>query len=480
VTLRWEPSILGETRVEICANHACDPVVQEWTLGQGVGELVAEMNSGVHFWRVRSVVDGEVVNSSEGNPVWQFHVAHASAGAPTTLWGAVPDFDMDGYADVIVGACGLGGTGCGSAVFVFPGLPGGVDTVAATIISGPPSGTFGQSTSSAGDVNGDGYPDLVVGSWVSSSAYVYLSGPEGIEPQPLVEIQEFAGLFPIFGVSVSSAGDVNGDGYADVVGGNPIESSIYVYFGSASGPSNADSVTLYSPSEGAGMGISADGTCDVNGDGFADVIAGNGTSQAVVFHGGPEGPSPDDATVLDGETLCPDGTCNFGISVACAGDVNGDGFGDVVVGSHAVLGAMVFEGGPLGVTAESPTILEGLGTFGISVAAAGDINGDGFSDVLSAGDGEFFVHFGSAEGVDPIAGIVRTSEVASFGAAVVGGRDVNGDGFMDVIVGAPSAASAYLYLGTEGGLEEDPVLLLGPSNVGFGYVVAGLWPPTRR
>ena len=156
VTLRWEPSIVGETRLEICADSGCQVVVQEETLAPGIGEHGVELTKGVHFWRVRSVVEGSVVDSADGNPVWQLQVGGVSAADSATTWGAVPDFDLDGFADVIVGACGLSGTGCGSSVFVFQGAEGGIDRTQPTIISGPPVGTFGNSTSSAGDENGDG------------------------------------------------------------------------------------------------------------------------------------------------------------------------------------------------------------------------------------------------------------------------------------------------------------------------------------
>ncbi|HYC61886.1 MAG TPA: integrin alpha, partial [Thermoanaerobaculia bacterium] len=148
-----------------------------------------------------------------------------------------------------------------------------------------------------------------------------------------------------FGISVSGAGDVNGDGYGDVIvgayfydNGQNDEGAAFVYHGSAGGVDATADAQLESNQVSAQFGISVSGAGDVNGDGYGDVIVGadfydNGQSDegaAFVYHGSAGGV---DATA-DAQLESNQGSAHFGISVSGAGDVNGDGYGDVVVGAY--------------------------------------------------------------------------------------------------------------------------------------------------
>ena len=274
------------------------------------------------------------------------------------------------------------------------------------------------------------------------------------------------------GYSVGTAGDVNGDDYADVIVGAPIydngqayEGRAFVFHGSASGLSPTPNWTAESDKAQAWFGYSVGTAGDVNGDGFTDVIVGaphydNGQfnteeGRAYVFHGSASGLSPTPNWTDLGDQL---GT-NFGSAVGTAGDVNGDGFADVIIGASLYSNsqqdegrAFVYHGSASGLsptpkwTAESDEI---YARFGESVGTAGDVNGDGFADVIvgalhydndQAGEGRAFVFHGSASGLSPTPSWTAESDQgwAQFGSSVATAGDVNGDGFADVIIGAPA------------------------------------------
>src|SRR5262249_31782614 len=145
-----------------------------------------------------------------------------------------------------------------------------------------------------------------------------------------------------FGSAGAPAGDVEGDGYADVVIGAPAltngdrnEGRAYVFSGSSTGLSATPSWTVESDQRDAFFGNAVGAAADVNGDGFGDVIVGSyvyddgqtDEGAAFVYLGSPAGPAVAPAWSADGNQV----GANFGISVAAAGDVNGDGFGDVII-----------------------------------------------------------------------------------------------------------------------------------------------------
>ena len=143
------------------------------------------------------------------------------------------DVNGDGYADLVVGAYQVrGGIGrayvfLGGAGGLLGGLPSGSATMASTILTGPSANDmFGLSVATAGDVNKDGYADIVIGaprySPYTGRAFVYQGGPGGVVTAPLTTLNGPAGSW-YFGYSVATAGDVNGDGYADVLVGARIE-----------------------------------------------------------------------------------------------------------------------------------------------------------------------------------------------------------------------------------------------------------------
>ena len=158
-----------------------------------------------------------------------------------------------------------------------------------------------------------------------------------------------------FGSSVAAAGDVDGDGLDDVVVGAPRydkqetdEGGVFVYSGSNLFVGGPILGKLRGTSAGAQFGYSVAGAGDVNGDGYADVIVGapfydNGHTdegRAFIYYGGTGGLDPTRVTTLESDQT----RAYFGSSVAGAGDVNGDGYSDVVIGAWAYDGTIVNEG----------------------------------------------------------------------------------------------------------------------------------------
>ena len=325
---------------------------------------------------------------------------------------------------------------------------------------------MGFSVATAGDVNGDGFSDVIVGAWGYDNgqtdegrALVYHGSPTGLSlASNWTAESNLAGA--LFGWSVATAGDVNADGFADVIvgawsydGGETDEGRAFVYHGSPSGLSLTPEWTAESDQTNAQFGTRVATAGDVNGDGFADVIVGapffdNDLSyegRAFVYHGSVSGLSISPNWTAEGNQT----GVQFGNTLATAGDVNGDGFADVIVGAVVYSNgegnegrAFVFHGGASGLnsapdwTAESD---QASANFGISVATAGDVNGDGFSDVMvgawlhdggQTDEGRAFVYHGSAGGLQTVLQWAVEGEQAgaSFGFSLATAGDVNGDG----------------------------------------------------
>jgi hypothetical protein len=223
---------------------------------------------------------------------------------------------------------------------------------------------LGASVAGAGDVNGDGYADVIVGATGfdagedpdGGAAFVFLGSASGIasgNPSTadarLVSYQRFSEM----GSSVAGAGDVNGDGYGDVIvgaqsysAGELYEGAAFVFLGSASGIADGDPSTADTRLEpdytGARLGQTVAGAGDVNGDGYADAILGS-EGAAYLFLGSASGIASGDSSTAAAE-LHPEHASSIDMSVASAGDVNGDGYADVIVGAYLVTADQVREG----------------------------------------------------------------------------------------------------------------------------------------
>jgi hypothetical protein len=344
---------------------------------------------------------------------------------------------------------------------------------------------FGYSVATAGDVNGDGYADVVVGAdryrQFTGRTYVYLGNASGLSVTPTFTATG-EDVNNHFGYSVDTAGDVNGDGYDDIIVGayhyKEFTGRVYVYAGNANGLSATPVLTITGEGPDIYFGRSVAAAGDVNGDGYDDVVVGaqaydNWTGRVYVYPGSPSGVGATPIFTAGGE-----GPSNsFGRSVGAAGDVNGDGYSDVVVGAHGYgdfRGRIyVYAGSADGLGAVPLFTASGEGAnghFGYSAGTAGDVNRDGYDDLIvganrqSKNTGSVYVFAGSSNGLSatPIFSATGEGEHNYFGYSVGTAGDVNGDGHDDVIVGAyhynDSTGRVYVYSGNADGLSTTPIL----------------------
>ena len=377
----------------------------------------------------------------------------------------------------------------------------------------------GVSVSSAGDVNGDGYGDVIVGTIGADPGGHSFAGESHIvfgKASGFAAAMDFSSLdgsngfrldgtdaSDMSGYSVSSAGDINGDGFDDIIIGTYAANKSYVMFGKANGFSATADLTSLDGSNGFRLnGIDADDRSghsvssagDLNNDGFDDIIIGaygadpNGNSSAgesyVVYGKAVPFASTFDLASLDGINGFRldgiDAADSSGRPVSSAGDVNGDGFDDLIIGakdadpgsdksageSYVVLAVGPVSGEPVELSSligSNGFRLDGIDAYdwsGSSVSSAGDINGDGFDDVIigafgadpggNVQAGESYVVFGKAAGFNASLDLASLDGVSGFrvngidaddgsGRSVSAAGDINGDGYDDIIIGASGA-----------------------------------------
>ncbi len=381
---------------------------------------------------------------------------------------------------------------------------------------------FGYSVASAGDVNGDGYDDVIVGApfdGASGAAFVFLGSATGLNAAAWQWMSAGEGSGSRFGWSVAGAGDVNGDGYDDVIVGAPMwnsgEGRAYVYFGSAGGLATTPSWSTttggfyYFWATGPKRGSRSPGAGDVNGDGYGDIVVGarsfyraaNVSSGGVFLWLGASGGlgpngTPDNA---DWRGFGQQGGDQLGFSVAAAGDVNGDGRSDLVVGAPGYgdpdAGRVyVFRSAPSGLLyppsapasdldmnfCALPVTSPSLRRPGFAVCGAGDLDADGTADVAIGlpwstdpvpqvtvwlGPGNGTLPYAWTAGGDATIAAPAEEALGRFGAAVAGTGDVDGDGRDDLAVSdarptAPitlvDAERVFLFRGGAAGIETSP------------------------
>ena len=443
------------------------------------------------------------------------------------------------------------------------------------VINGASDNQLGKSVSSAGDINGDGIDDFILGApgqgygyrrdrSFPGEAYVFFGQSEFPTNFDINSLDGNNGFTlrgvdaeDVTGFSVSDGGDINGDGIADLIIGAPeaggqetnnfgtvlggLQGASYVVFGSDNGFESSLELASLDGSNGfivSGidvgdrLGRSVSSVGDFNGDGFDDLILGapNLSFQAAeeegnsyLIFGREDFSAGVDLTTLDGNNgfiiSGINAKDNSGYSVSGGGDINGDGFTDLIIGAPRAnlvendsyynttegVSYVVFGGTDVGVEGSFDlSNLDGSNGFaingsdtnssfpeqsGFSVSNAGDINGDGFDDVIIGASyagsngrntNETYVVFGRAEGFDSSLDLSTLDGSNGFkvenisGYSVSGAGDINGDGLDDIILGnftrySEEYSLPYILFGREG--EFAPVIDASDFDSDRGFIV---------
>ena len=477
---------------------------------------------------------------------------------------AAGDLNGDGVDDIIIGASGANGR-AGESYVVFGGTgvgsSGRLDLSALNgsngfVLNGIDGDDFsGNSVSAAGDLNGDGVDDIIIGAFYANGrageSYVVFGGT-GVGSSGRLALSALDGSNGFVlngidgddrsGISVSAAGDLNGDGVDDIIigadGANGFAGESYVVFGGTGvGSSGSLALSALDGSNGfvlngidggidggdrSGASVSAAG--DLNGDGVDDIIIGalgaNGYAgeSYVVFGGTGVGSSGSlDLSTLDGSNGFVlngiDGGDRSGISVSAAGDLNGDGADDIIIGAFSANGGagesyVVFGGTGVGssgrldlsaLNGSNGFVLNGIDggdRSGVSVSAAGDLNGDSVDDIIigaidaNGRAGESYVVFGIPQATQANDDLLITDEDNALTGNVLADNNLGADEGTNLTITLlnetpfiglpiPLASGAQLTLNSDGAFTYNPNESFDALDVGdtqtdqFTYTLVG-------
>lgn len=329
------PSDISGNRVRLCADAACVTEVPGSSVAITAGSNVATLTvtaaqramftTGYVFW--------QLVNSQGQSPVWSVRLISDPTPPPAATalsgrrvraaFGASADFTGDGLDDLVVS-----GQRSGVRQPFLVTTNAMSSTLTFTELRLPSGYSVAEVIARAGDVNGDGYSDFAIGVEPRDKVFVFLGGVGAVNPTPIVIEKPSTGTS--FGSSIAAAGDLDGDGYGDLVIGDENapngtnRGEAHVYWGGPQGPSMAVRsavTTAEAVADGARFGTEVVGACDVDGNGTHDLIVGapdSATPAVYVYR------SVARAFTVE-RRLRPVNERRFGAAIACLGDIDHDG-----------------------------------------------------------------------------------------------------------------------------------------------------------
>lgn len=442
-----------------------------------------------------------------GNSSWEYFGGGLFCG----------DVNGDSFAEIIVSALYYSGANADEGkVYVFYGTAFGIEQTARwTKVGGSSEASFGQGIS-VGDVNGDSTPDLIISSGYESNGQIYEGRVYAFHGTQRGLNTQYSSRFNFsqgssqYGFAISSAGDVNNDGFDDLLvgaynfdNGQTNEGKVFLYLGGANGVSTTEAWSYESNQASATLGIAMAGNCDVNGDGYSDVFVGankfdNGQSnegRVFGFYGSNTGLSSSPQWINESNVA----SGQYGRSLHCRGDFNGDGFNDLIVGAPNYKNTLsnegkvfLYKGSSLGVsTTPYWTFVSAQATSyaGFDVSFLGDVNNDGNDefgigayayDKTLTNEGAVFFFYGST-------GVLSTQPdwsyyggvaSAQFGYSLSYAKKLNNDDFDDFIVGAPgfkktltTEGGVFIFYGASSGPQSPLVAVGGQASANLGKKV---------
>ena len=455
-----------------------------------------------YYWRVRACYGESCCPWSE---IWYIDVGMVEN-----------DFNGDGFSDFAVGNPeGAYNDKFGNVFLYYGGINGLESYYPSTVLVNPlgndlrsASHKFGKNPVSS-DINADGYSDLVVGAinspWLKK-VYIYLGGIMGLSSDNFIALEvPYGRIASSFGDGLSAGGDLNLDGFSDLVVGDPSydgtytdEGAVFVYYGNSSGVENTPSLIIQNPFPEMDdwFGSKVETVRDADADGYAEVIIRGEKilekGRLYIYRGSSTGVEIAPSTIINNPFSNPLENSFWGWDFKSVGDVNGDGFDDFLVGYplyEVNMGqkAYLFWGSKTVPLEESYTLIYlpaeyNFWGFGGIVGSLCDFNLDGYNDIFLHGiDSQnisyLLIYSGTSDGVSEAPSLIlqcpeldMENHGGEFGASEGNGciGDVNRDGNYDIAFGASELPTentnhrgkVFVYYGDGNSISSNPSLTL--------------------